>query len=243
LVVLVPFLAAAGIAWALGAPIWVIAVLLAPAAWALVGFLIMRFLANFNELPKMPTPDYLPDGAGEVLDLGCGLGRATIMVALARPKAHITALDNFSASYIKDHGEAPLGQNLQRAGVHDRVTIRKGDILHLPLENETFDALVSSFAIDHTSDVALALREAKRVLRPGGQFLLLVGVRSVRMAVAFAPLYALNWHRIRSRADWRRELEAAGFAIAAEGPARSAAWFLLNRPGAASASQSGRAGR
>lgn len=227
---LVPFLAVAGIAWLLSAPAWLVAVLLVPAAWALFGFLIMRFVANFNALPPLPTSAYLPEGRGNVLDLGCGLGRATIMVALARPNVHVTAVDNFSASYIRDHGEAPLARNLRIAGVDDRVTIREGDLLQLPFEDETFDALVSSFAIDHTADLARALAEAKRVLRPGGQFLLLSSVASVRMVIAMLPLYIPNWRHVRTRGDWQRELKAAGFRLDDEGPLRTHGWFLVSRP-------------
>ncbi|MBI5283572.1 MAG: class I SAM-dependent methyltransferase [Chloroflexi bacterium] len=230
LVLLVPFLALAGVAWLLGAPAWLMVVLLVPAGWAIFGFVIMRFVANFNALPEVPASDYLRDGTGDVLDLGCGLGRATIMVALARPTTRITAVDNFSASYIKDHGEAPLARNLRIAGVAQRVTVREGDLLQLPFEDETFDALVSSFAIDHTADVARALAEAKRVLRPGGQFLLLSSVASVRMVIAMLPLYIMNWGHVRTRGDWQRELKAAGFTLDDEGPLRTHGWFLMSRP-------------
>ena len=230
LVLLVPFLAIAGVAWLLGAPAWLVVVLLVPAAWAVFGFLIMRFVANFNALPRVPTNDYFPEGRGNILDLGCGLGRATIMVALARPNVHVTAVDNFSASYIHDHGEAPLARNLRIAGVDDRVTIREGDLLQLPFEDETFDALVSSFAIDHTADVARALAEAKRVLRPGGQFLLLSSVASARMVISMLPLYIMNWGHVRTRGDWQRELKAAGFTLDDEGPLRTHGWFLVSRP-------------
>jgi demethylmenaquinone methyltransferase/2-methoxy-6-polyprenyl-1,4-benzoquinol methylase len=54
-----------------------------------------------------------------------------------------------------------------------------GDAQRLPLPDACADAYVISFGIRNVTDVSLALREARRVLRPGGRFLCLEFSRPV----------------------------------------------------------------
>jgi len=85
-----------------------------------------------NEPLTLPAAGFLASGTGRVLDIGCGAGRTTLMVALARPRADVVALDNFSADYISDHGAPHIMRNMAAAGVDRRVTIEKADMLRLP---------------------------------------------------------------------------------------------------------------
>jgi SAM-dependent methyltransferase len=48
------------------------------------------------------------------------------------------------------------------------VEWRRADALHLPFEDASFDAVACQFGVMFFSDVARALAEARRVLRPGG---------------------------------------------------------------------------
>jgi ubiquinone/menaquinone biosynthesis C-methylase UbiE len=57
-------------------------------------------------------------------------------------------------------------------GVSDRVDVETGDARALPMRDASFDAVVSSLAIHNIPDAegrAQAIREAVRVLKPGGQ--------------------------------------------------------------------------
>lgn len=230
LVVGAPFLGAAAVAWLAGAPVWSLVLLLAPVAWALSGFWIMRFVVNMNAVGKLPVQQFLAEDAGQVLDIGCGAGRASIIIGKARPNVRITAVDNFSAPYIKDHGEAKTARNFRAAGIADRVSIQTGDMLQLPFEDASFDGAISSHAIDHLgAKTPLALAEAARVLRADGQFLLMVSVPTVRMAIAFGPMFLLGMGRLNSRGAWRQMLTGSGFTLTAEGSSRGSAWFLSRR--------------
>ena len=146
----------------------------AVAVWALSAFLVVQFVFRFNDLPTIPTPGYLASGAGRVLDIGAGSGRSSIMVLLERPKTTLVALDNFSATYIRDHGPDKLKANLRAAGVDGRAEVVSADMRKLPFPDASFDAIVSTYAIDHLprNDIPGALAEAARVVRPGGEFLL-----------------------------------------------------------------------
>ena len=62
-----------------------------------------------------------------------------------------------------------------------------GDAQRLPLPDACADAYVISFGIRNVTDIAAALREARRVLKPGGRFLCLEFSR-VQVA-ALMPVY------------------------------------------------------
>jgi demethylmenaquinone methyltransferase/2-methoxy-6-polyprenyl-1,4-benzoquinol methylase len=53
----------------------------------------------------------------------------------------------------------------------------EGDLLQLPFEDGTFDAVTIGFGVRNAEDLGLALRELRRVLRPGGRLGILEIVR------------------------------------------------------------------
>ncbi len=199
------------------------------AIWALVGFVVMRFVVQMNDLFPLPTTDFAT-GQAHVLDLGCGSGRTSISVAQDRPESRVTALDNFSADYIDNHAEANTRANFDAAGVSDRVEIRSGDMRRLPFPEASFDAVVSCAAIDHLerSDIPVTLAEANRVLREGGQLLLCLIVPNLWNFVIAGPLLYLHGNAVRVR-DWREMLADTGFRVDAGGTSRGLAWIQATR--------------
>ena len=71
--------------------------------------------------------------------------------------------------------------------VHRAVTLRQGDATALPFPAETFDTVVSTFALCCIPNERAALLEALRVLRPGGHLLL-----ADHVTASFWPLRALQ---------------------------------------------------
>jgi len=93
-------------------------------------------------------------GRRRLLDLGCGTG--------------------FVINLAKDLYDEIHGVDITRAML-DRVDVSAGNItLHqtpcesLPFEDGTFDVATAYSFLDHLADYSLVLREAFRVLRPGG---------------------------------------------------------------------------
>jgi arsenite methyltransferase len=193
----------------------------AVAAWALGGFLVAHYVLRFNDLSTIPTPAYLSAGKGRVLDIGAGSGRASLMVLLERPGTTVVALDNFSATYIKDNGPERLRANFRAAGVAERADVVSADMRKLPFPDASFDAVVSTYAIDHLprTDIPGALAEAARVVRPGGDFLLEIMHPDAWTRFAFGPLmmHGASGSAIRSR--WPKMLEDAGFHVVEQGTA------------------------
>ena len=212
---------------------WPMLLLSVVALWSGTALLVERFVIDVNGLPALPTQSFLRSGAGRVLDIGAGTGRSSIMVLQARPQATLVALDLFGESFEQHFGrrESPqqrLLANLKAAGVEQRATITTADMRKLPFEPAAFDAIVSAYAMDHLnrqgSDQSLA--EAARVIKPRGDFLLMVIANEPWAKFTFGPLMA---HGGTRGADWwSGHVQRAGFEIVEEGT-RPLTLYLLAR--------------
>ena len=232
-----PFLAAAAALLLLGYvrkwSKWTMLLLGVFALWAGSAFFVARFVFNINGPGTLPTQSFLRSGTGRVIDLGAGTGRSTIMVLESRPLTTVVALDLFGESFEQHFGpsESPqqkLLANLKAAGVESRATIQAGDMRKLPVGAGTFDAAVSAYAIDHLDrqGISQALSEAARVVKPGGDFLLMLIGKEPWIQFAFGPL--LMHSATRDPAWWPTRLQEAGFQVLEKGT-RPATLYLLAR--------------
>ncbi len=196
--------------------------------WAIAAFLVVQLLFRFNDVPSLPTQAFLPSGVGRVLDLGAGSGRSSIMVLWERPKATLVALDNFSAGYIRGHGPQKTEANFRAAGVERRAVVQPGDMRTLPFPDQSFDAVVSAYAVDHLDreGARRTLGEAARVLKPGGQILIQVMYPDAWTRFAYGPLMLHGARGEPMKARWRSSLERAGFEIAEMGTAPLSLYLL-----------------
>ena len=101
---------------------------------------------------------------GTVLDLGSGAG-ADVLITARRvgPTGRAIGLD------MTDEMLALARANAAAAGV-DNVEFLKGEIEHIPLPDGTVDVVISNCVINLSGDKQQVLREAARVLKPGGRF-------------------------------------------------------------------------
>jgi ubiquinone/menaquinone biosynthesis C-methylase UbiE len=120
---------------------------------------------SFRALRDRLRDEAAPAGDERVLDLGAGTGLLTL--ALAPHVASVTALDISAAMLDR------LDAHAMTEGVTN-VELVTADMRSLPFDDETFDLVVSNYAFHHLADSAkeLAASEARRVLRPGGRFVL-----------------------------------------------------------------------
>jgi arsenite methyltransferase len=103
--------------------------------------------------------------AGEtVLDLGSG-GGIDVLLSARRvgPTGKAYGLD------MTDEMLALARENQRKAGV-ENVEFLKGEIEHIPLPDNSVDVVISNCVINLSADKDRVLREAFRVLKPGGRF-------------------------------------------------------------------------
>jgi ubiquinone/menaquinone biosynthesis C-methylase UbiE len=215
--------------WSRAAMLFVGALIL----WSGAALLIDRFVINVNGRASLPTQSFLATGAGRVLDMGAGTGRSSIMVLESRPQATLVALDLFGQSFDQHFGRSETPQqrllaNLKAAGVDQRATIATADMRKLPFEPAAFDAVVSAYAIDHLNRQGTdqSLAEAARVLKPGGELLLMIIANEKWAKFAFGPL--LSHGGPRGAAWWTTHVQQAGFQIMEQGT-RPLTFYLLAR--------------
>ena len=204
------------------------------ALWSSAAFVVERFVLDINGRASLPTQNFFRSGTGRVLDLGAGTGRSSIMVLEARPHATLVALDLFGDSFEHHFGsgESPqdrLLQNLKAAGVEQRATITTADMRKLPFEPAAFDAIVSAYAVDHLDrqGISQSLAEAARVVKPGGDFLLILVGKEPWVQFAFGPLIMHNG--ARGSAWWATRLQEAGFQILEVGTRPGTLYLLARR--------------
>ena len=214
---------------------WTVLILGMIALWSSVVFLLIHFGFGINTQAPLPTQSFLRSGAGRVLDLGAGTGRSSIMVLAARPQATLVASDLFGESFDQHfgRGESPqqrLLGNLKAAGVEQRASIATADMRKLPFEAGSFDAIVSAYAVDHLNrdGIKQALAEAARVVKPGGDFLLILVANDRWAKLAFGPL--LSHGGTRGREWWIPRLQEAGFQVLEDGTSPVTLYLLARRP-------------
>ncbi|MBT3362352.1 MAG: arsenite methyltransferase [Chloroflexi bacterium] len=126
----------------------------------------------------------LPDGA----DLGLGCGNPTAMASLKEGEVVLdlgsgAGIDCFLAAAAVGKTGRVIGVDmtpamLERArenaskGGYDNVEFRMGEIEHLPVADNTVDAIISNCVINLSPDKRQVFSEAYRVLRPGGRVML-----------------------------------------------------------------------
>ncbi len=134
-----------------------------------------------------------------VADLGSGEG--LIAELMARRCQHVIAVDN--SEKMVDFGARKAKKN----GLKN-LEFRLGDLEQPPIDPESVDLAILSQALHHAEDPAKAIAAAHRILKPGGQLLLLDLVKH-NFAQAH-ELYGDRWLGF-AEADLHRWLESAGF--------------------------------
>lgn len=212
-------------------PKWLAVACAAITVWALFSFMFVYML----RVPAtLPTDAFLASGAGRVLDVGAGSGRLSIGLLQARPQIRVTALDIYEGYFgIADNTPERLMANARAAGVADRLDWRAGDMRQMPFGDEEYDAVASSYAMDHVGrdGARRAVQETARVLRPGGEFLLMLVNTDWWIRVASVLPHHSMAHPAVDVTWWRSLLQQHGFDVREEGR-RPGTLFFVSRKAA-----------
>ena len=96
-----------------------------------------------------------------ILDVGCGPGSITSGLARRVPEGHVTGIDVVEPVLAE-------ARELASDGGLTNVTFEPGDVYALDYQDGAFDVAYAHQVLQHLTDPVRALREMKRVVRPGG---------------------------------------------------------------------------
>ncbi len=154
----------------------------------------------------------------QVLDLGCGPGDLTFLLAHHYPGARVVAADFTRGMVARAERLRRAGQDGDAAGP-GRVSFGVADVLRLPFRSGTFDVVTSAFLIRNLPQLVMGLAEMRRVLRPGGVCLALEITEP-------APA----WFRPFFHAYFDRVMPKLGALFGTEGPYRYLSESLRHFP-------------
>ena len=128
--------------------------------------------AEWDRIRKLHVPDEAVEQAirdaladrpfRSLLDLGTGTGRMLELFGSGIERGLGLDLSLDMLAIARDR--------LERAGLR-HCSVRQGDLYDLPLGNDTFDVVILHQVLHFLDDGARAIKEAARVLRPGGRLL------------------------------------------------------------------------
>lgn len=95
----------------------------------------------------------------KLLDMGCGAGHASFVAALQVKEVVAYDLSEQMLAVVRDAAKTRGFGN---------ITTEQGYAEDMPFAEATFDVVISRYSAHHWHDVGKALREVKRVLKPGG---------------------------------------------------------------------------
>lgn len=149
----------------------------------------------------------------DVLDLGCGIGGASLMLAGEFDAKHVTGVDIEADSITRATAAA------EEAGLGDRVSFIHTAPGPLPVPGGAVDIVFTKDVICHVADKPALFADVFRVLKPGGRFLcadFLDGEADGKAATLFADwvemlkTFGLSFH-YEGRPAYEAALADAGF--------------------------------
>jgi demethylmenaquinone methyltransferase/2-methoxy-6-polyprenyl-1,4-benzoquinol methylase len=103
----------------------------------------------------------------DILDLATGTADLAIALAKHNPQARIIGMD--ISEKMLDIGQ----EKVKQQKLENQIVLRFGDAATLPFEDGTFDVVTVAFGVRNFEDLDKGLSEISRVLKPGGQAVIL----------------------------------------------------------------------
>lgn len=107
----------------------------------------------------------------DLLDIGCGTGQFATMLTRCSMPVRAVGLD-----YSPNMCQVAAG-NVRGLDLDGRLAFLAGDSEHLPFADASFDAVTCSNSFHHYPHQQSVVKEIRRILRPGGRFMLVDGFR------------------------------------------------------------------
>lgn len=158
-----------------------------------------------------------PAANGVIVDLGCGSGRALTMLAQRYAPQRLIGID-IDAGML-----AIAARRAARDGVH--AEFLQGAISQLALPDGSVDMVFCHQTFHHLVEQEEALREIRRVLKPGGMLLFAESTRRYIHSLPIRLLFRHPMHLQRSANEYLALVRAAGFTVPDSQVSRPYSWW------------------
>lgn len=144
--------------------------------------------------------------SASILDIGCGGGRTVMKLAASAPRSKVMGIDYSPASVA-------VSRDTNAAAIKTgQVQIELGSVAALPFPEGTFDLVTAVETHYYWPDLPANMREVWRVLKPGGQFVLIAETyRGGPLKWLYAAVMPLLRAALLSDDEHRNLLTGAGF--------------------------------
>jgi ubiquinone/menaquinone biosynthesis C-methylase UbiE len=146
------------------------------------------FASRTGEVAAFLLPHLRP--GMRLVDCGCGPGSITVDLARAVEPGEVTGID------IREDA-LDQGRALARERGIANVAFQAASVYQLPFASGAFDAAFACAVLQHLADPSAALREVRRVLKPGGVIGILDGSSMTTFRYPANPLLE-KWDRLRA---------------------------------------------
>ena len=117
-----------------------------------------RLQDQANTLAELLHYDTIYPAGSHVLEVGCGVGAQTVIVAGKNPQTYFTSID------ISDDSLETARNAVEKTKLSN-VTFSQADLFHLPFAADSFDHAFVCFVLEHLSQPLKALESLKNILK------------------------------------------------------------------------------
>ena len=121
-----------------------------------------KYSTNKQGFGNWIVSQYRLEPGMKVLELGCGTG------SMWAGRGELIGL--CAKLVLSDFSEGMLETAKQNVGAYENLEYRVIDIQDIPYGDGEFDIVIANMMLYHVPDLALGLKEVRRVLKPGGTF-------------------------------------------------------------------------
>ena len=128
-----------------------------------------------DQAERLALRTLLPPSGARLVEIGAGFGRLADLYA------------GYTQVILVEPALSMLHQAQERLGHDARFTFVRSSVYDLPLQDQTLDTVVMVRVLHHLVDVPRALTELRRIVRPGGAFVLeFANKRNLKSRLRFA---------------------------------------------------------
>ena len=127
-----------------------------------------RLVDQANTLADLLHKDVQYPKGSKVLEVGCGVGAQTLMLAKNNPESQITSID-ISRKSINQ------AKTLLKNKKIYNVQFQVADLFNLPFKEESFDHIFVCFVLEHLKNPITALESLRRIIRKNGSITVIEG--------------------------------------------------------------------